>query len=166
MSSTFQTRDVVAKKKEVKSESEVAQSCPTLWDPMDTRHLRPWGFLGKSPGVGYHFLLEGSNPGLLHCRQTLYHLSHQGSQERSIYIEIKRYSLILKWDGIPSLETQGWPKRPVHRQEESDEGRQEGQEGDWRWGQVRRNKLNCDLQLLRDVILAVTELTECCQYLW
>ena len=32
-----------------------------------------------------HFLLQGlfpiqeSNPGLLHCRQTLYHLSHQGS---------------------------------------------------------------------------------------
>ena len=25
------------------------------------------------------FLIQGSNPGLLHCRQTLYHLSHQGS---------------------------------------------------------------------------------------
>ena len=25
------------------------------------------------------FLTQGSNPGLLHCRQTLYHLSHQGS---------------------------------------------------------------------------------------
>ena len=36
-------------------------------------------------GVGCHFLLQGifptqgSNPGLLHCRQILYHLSHQGS---------------------------------------------------------------------------------------
>ena len=33
---------------------------------------------------GAHFLLQifptqGSNPGLLHCRQILYHLSHQGS---------------------------------------------------------------------------------------
>ena len=28
-----------------------------------------------SPGV---FPTRGSNPGLLHCRQTLYHLSHQG----------------------------------------------------------------------------------------
>ena len=34
--------------------------------------------------MGCHFLLKGifptqrSNPGLLHCRQTLYHLSHQG----------------------------------------------------------------------------------------
>ena len=45
----------------------------------------PWGFLGKIIGVGCHFPLQGifpthgSNPGLLHCRQMLYHLSHQGS---------------------------------------------------------------------------------------
>ena len=70
------------------SESEVGQSCPTLCDPMDTRLLRPWGFLGKSTGVGCHFLLQGIfptqglNPGLLHCRQTLYHLSHQGSSKQ------------------------------------------------------------------------------------
>ena len=42
------------------------------------------GFSSKSTGVGCHFLLQGifltqgSNPGLLHCRQALYHLSHQG----------------------------------------------------------------------------------------
>ena len=66
-------------------EREVAQSCPTLCDPMDTRLLHPWDFLGKSTGVGCHFLLQGifptqgSNPGLLHCGQMLYHLSHQGS---------------------------------------------------------------------------------------
>ena len=42
-------------------------------------------FPGKSIGVGYHFLLQGifltqeSNPGLSHCRQMLYPLSHQGS---------------------------------------------------------------------------------------
>ena len=63
----------------------VTQSCPTLWDPMDARLLRPWDFRGKSIGVGCHFLLQGTfptqglNPGLLHCRQTLYRLSHQGS---------------------------------------------------------------------------------------
>ena len=40
--------------------------------------LHPWDFPGKSTGVGCHFLLQGifltqgSNPGLLHCRQTLY----------------------------------------------------------------------------------------------
>ena len=46
----------------VKSESEVAQSCPTLCDPMDcmqpTRLLHPWDFPGKSTGVGCHCLLR------------------------------------------------------------------------------------------------------------
>ena len=66
----------------VKSESEVAQLCPTLCDLMDTRLLHLWDFLGKSTGVGCHFLLQGffpaqgSNPGLLHCRQTLYQFLH------------------------------------------------------------------------------------------
>ena len=47
--------------------------------------LHPWNFPGKSTGVGCHFLFlgifltQGLNPGLLHCRQTLYCLSHQGS---------------------------------------------------------------------------------------
>ena len=39
---------------EVESESEVAQLCPTLSDPVDcmqpTRLLRPWDFPGKSTG--------------------------------------------------------------------------------------------------------------------
>ena len=29
------------------------------------------------------FLTQGLNPGLLHCKQILYHLSHQGSPQRS-----------------------------------------------------------------------------------
>ena len=73
----------------VKSESVSAQLCPTLCDPMD---YSPPGTSvhGDSPGkntaVGYHALLQrieptqGSNLGLLHCRQILYHLSHQESQ--------------------------------------------------------------------------------------
>ena len=70
---------------ESESESDVTQSCLTLCNPMDTRLLCPWDFLGKSTGVDCHFLLQeifptqGLNPGLLHCRQMLYHLSHQGS---------------------------------------------------------------------------------------
>ena len=46
--------------------------------------LHPWGFPGNNAGVGCHFPLQrifptqGSNPALLHCRQMLYHLSHQG----------------------------------------------------------------------------------------
>ena len=45
----------------------------------------PWNFPSKSTGVSCHFLLQrifptqGSNPGLPHCRQMLYRLSHQGS---------------------------------------------------------------------------------------
>ena len=44
-----------------------------------------WDSPGKNTRVGCHFLLQGlfptqgSNPGLPHCRQTLYCLSHQGS---------------------------------------------------------------------------------------
>ena len=67
----------------------VAQSCPTLCDPMDykpTRRHRPWNSPSKSTEVCSPFPLEGlfpiyeSNPGLLHCRWIHYHLSHQGSQ--------------------------------------------------------------------------------------
>ena len=64
-------------------------SCPQLfvtpWTVACTKLLHPWDFLGKSTGVGCRFLLQGIfptqglNPGLPHCRQTLYHVSHQGS---------------------------------------------------------------------------------------
>ena len=49
-----------------------------------TRLLHPWNFLGRSPGVGCHFLLQGVfltqglNLGFPHCRQRVYHLCHQG----------------------------------------------------------------------------------------
>ena len=42
------------------------------------RLLCPWDSSGKNAGVGYHFLLQGiflaqgSNPSLLHCRQTTF----------------------------------------------------------------------------------------------
>ena len=45
---------------------------------------------GKNTGVGCHSLLQeifptqGLNPGLPHCRQTLYRLNHQGSLECAI----------------------------------------------------------------------------------
>ena len=66
----------------------VTQLFLTLWDPMDCSPLGS-SVQGDSPdkntGVGCHALLQGIfptqglNPGLLHCRQILYHLSHQGS---------------------------------------------------------------------------------------
>ena len=58
----------------------------TSWTVACTRLLCPWDILGKSTGEGCRFLLQGIfptqglNPGLPHCRQMLYHLSHQGSQ--------------------------------------------------------------------------------------
>ena len=48
------------------------------------RLLHPWDFPGKNIGMGCCFFLQGIfptqglNPGLPHCRQTLYCLSHQG----------------------------------------------------------------------------------------
>ena len=63
----------------------VSQSCLTLCDPMDCSppgSSVPGDSPGQNTGVGYHALLQGilgSNPDLPHCRQILYHLSHQGS---------------------------------------------------------------------------------------
>ena len=70
---------------------KVAQLCPTLWDPMDYTYS-PWNSPGQNTGVGSHSLLQGifpiqwSNPGLLHCRQILDQLSHQGMWP---YLEIR-----------------------------------------------------------------------------
>ena len=61
---------------------------PGTWP---SRILCLWNFqirTDKNTGVGSHSLLQeifanqGSNPGFLHCRQILYHLSHQGSPIR------------------------------------------------------------------------------------
>ena len=49
-----------------------------------TRFPRPWDSPGKNTRVGNHslrqgiFPKQGLNPGFLHCRQILYHLSYQG----------------------------------------------------------------------------------------
>ena len=66
--------------------SEVTQLCSLQPDGLyPSRFLHPWDFPGKNTGVGCYFLLQGIfltqglNPGLPHCRQTLYPLSHQGS---------------------------------------------------------------------------------------
>ena len=71
---------------EKESESEVSQSCLTVSSWTVAYQAPPsMDFPDKSTGVGCHFLLQGifptqgSNPGLPHCRQTLYYLSHQGS---------------------------------------------------------------------------------------
>ena len=66
----------------------VAQLCLILCDPMDCS-LQVSSIHGDSPGkntgVGSPFLLQGIlptqglDPGLPHCRQILYQLSHSGS---------------------------------------------------------------------------------------
>ena len=68
-------------------EVKVARSSLTLCDPMDffTTSIHPWHSPGQNTGVGSCSLLQGifptqgSNPGLLHCRQIPYQLSHKGS---------------------------------------------------------------------------------------
>ena len=62
-------------------------SCSVMSDSLKphglspTRPLCPWGFAGKITGAGCHFFHQGIfptrrlNPGLLHCRKILYHLS-------------------------------------------------------------------------------------------
>ena len=66
----------------MKSLSRVCFLGPGRLQP--ARLLCPWNSPGKNSGVGRHSLLQeiiptqGLNPGLLHCRQILYHMSHQG----------------------------------------------------------------------------------------
>ena len=94
----------------------VAQSCPTLCNPKD---CSPPGSSvygdspGKSTGVGCHALLQGIfptqglNPGLLHYRRILYHLSYQGSPMFSVALFIKAKT----WKQPKSLLTDEWIKK-------------------------------------------------------
>ena len=81
--STYSGSQSISQQKE-RSHSIVSDSLrPHGLQPV--RILRPLHFPGKYNGVGCHFLLQeifltqGLNLGLPHCRQTLYHLSHQES---------------------------------------------------------------------------------------
>ena len=64
----------------------------------------PWHSPGQNTGVGslsflqWIFPAQGSNPGLPHCRQILYQLSHQGS------------SRILEWVAYPFSSRSSWPR--------------------------------------------------------
>ena len=71
----------VLKNKKIGSESHSVVS-----DSLQPHGLySPWNSQGQNTGGGSLSLLQGifptqgSNPGLLHCRCILYHLSHQGS---------------------------------------------------------------------------------------
>ena len=66
----------------MKVKMNVSQSCMTLCDPMD---CSSWNSPGQNTGVGtlsrlqQIFPTHKLNQSLLHCRQILYQLSHQGS---------------------------------------------------------------------------------------
>ena len=67
------------------------------------RYIR-WNSPGQNTGVGDLSLLrgifptQGSNPGLPHCRQILYQLSHKGSPR------------ILEWVAYPFSSGSSWPR--------------------------------------------------------
>ena len=78
----------------------VTQSCLTLCDPMNyTVHgilqarILGWVAISFSKSL---FPTQGSNPGLPHCKQILYHLSHQGSAR------------ILEWVAYPFSRESSW----------------------------------------------------------
>ena len=61
----------------------------------------PWNSPGQNIGVGSLSLLQGifptqgSNPGLPHCRQTFYQLSHQGSPSiRGMQVKTNNLTLV------------------------------------------------------------------------
>ena len=85
----------------------VSPLCLTLYNPIDCacQALCSWDSPGKNTGVGSHFLLQGIfptqglNPCLQHFRQTLYHLSHQGSLQQPWQSSSVNYMLLKKtWE--------------------------------------------------------------------
>ena len=90
-------------------------SCSVVFDSLRPCGLQPARLLchedapGKNTGVGCHALLEGIfpseglNPGLPHCRQIFYYLSHQGSPrilEWVAYPFSRGSSLPRNWTGV------------------------------------------------------------------
>ena len=74
---------------ESESEVKVTQLCQTLCNSVD---CSPWNSPVQNAGVGSLFLLQGifptqgSNWGLLHCKQILYQLNYQGSLHKYVSI--------------------------------------------------------------------------------
>ena len=70
----------------------------------DSLRHSPWNSPGQNTGVGSLSLLQGifptqgSNPGLPHCRQILYQLSHKGSPRT------------LEWVAYPFSSGSSWPR--------------------------------------------------------
>ena len=81
-----------------------SESHSVLSDSLQPHGLySPWNFSGQNTGVGSLSLLQGIfatrlNPGLPHCRQILYQLSHKGSPR------------FLEWVAYPFSSESSWPR--------------------------------------------------------
>ena len=82
-----------------------SESCSVVSNSLWPHGLySPWNSPGQNTGVGSCSLLQGifpiqgSNPGLLHCRWILYQLSHQQS------------SRVLEWVTYPFSSRSSWPR--------------------------------------------------------
>ena len=101
------------RKKERKKESEVAQLCLTLCNPLDCSlpgsaaygifeaRVLEWVVISFSRGSSW---TRDWNPGLPHCGQMLYHLSHQGEVKKlndeplqSSWLSRKSHAIILTY---------------------------------------------------------------------
>ena len=83
----------------------VSESCSVMSDSLQPHGLySPWNSPGQNTGLGSLSLLQGIfptqglNPGLPHCRQNLYQLSHGGS------------SRTLEWVTYPFFRESSWPR--------------------------------------------------------
>ena len=78
--------------------SNESKGLSVVSDSLQPHGLSPWNSPGQNTGVGSLsllqgvFLTQGLNPGLPHCRQILYPLSHRGSPR------------ILEWGGLSLLQ--------------------------------------------------------------
>ena len=108
----------------------VCGSCSVVSDSLQpyglqpSKLLCPWDSPGQNTGVSCHSLLQeiyptqGSNPGLPHCGQMLYRLSHRGQPLfgkdkyhlrkdslwlSSRYLMIARFSVAHEWENIYSV---------------------------------------------------------------
>ena len=91
---------------------KVAQSCPTLG------LYSPWNSPGQNTGVNSFSLLQGifptqgSNPGLPHCRQILYQLSHVNYASKQNPNQQLSFSLAT---GLVAAVGSAWIPHHLHR---------------------------------------------------
>ena len=109
-----------------------SESCLVMSNSLQPHGIySPWNSLGQNTGMGSLSLLQGifptkgKNPGLLHCRQILYHLGHcavclvwlfvtpwtvaHQVPQAPLSIRILQ-ARILEWAAMPSSRGSSWPR--------------------------------------------------------